>query len=143
MFATQRNRELMNSYKPPADIMKLQELSSSFNSDTGDKEFDLGDGKVSALTNLMNNDDVAVVNAIVPDGATFPVHDHIVYEWVIPYMGVMKVDTGGGVLMIGPDKERKYIVFQPGEPHSISAIGDVGVIGITVPADEGYPGAER
>jgi len=140
MFAAHRRNEFVNSYKPPADIMKLQELSASFGKDDNVKEFKLGNGTVAPTTNLLNNDKVAVVNSLIPDGETFPMHDHEVYEWLIPYMGVMKVDTGGGVLMVGPDKEMKYVIFQPGDPHSVSAIGDVGLIGITIPADEGYPG---
>ena len=142
MFAALRGNQFVNSYQPPADILKLQELSASFGMDKDVKEFSLGDGMVATVKSLINNDDVAVVNAIIPDGETFPMHDHAVYEWLIPYMGIMRVDTGGSVLMIGPEKEMKYIIFQPGDPHSVSAIGDVGLIGITVPADEGYPGAE-
>ena len=142
MLAIQRREQFVSSYKPPADIMKLQELSASFGADHGVKEFILDNGGVSTVISLINNDDVAVVNVIIPDGKTFPTHDHDVYEWLIPYMGTMMVDTGGGVVMVGPDKETKYIVFQPGDPHSASAVGDVGLIGITVPADEGYPGAK-
>ena len=141
MFAAQRKERFVNSYRPPADIMKLQELSASFGIDENVKEFSLGNDMVATVTSLIKSDDVAVVNAFIPDGETFPMHSHAVYEWLIPYMGVMKVDSGGSVLMIGPDKEMKYIIFQPGDAHSVSAVGDVGLIGITVPADEGYPGA--
>ena len=142
MLAIQRRERFVSSYKPPADILKFKELSASLGIDGRVKEFDLGDGAVSTATSLIADDKVSVVNAIIPDGETFPMHDHAVYEWLIPYMGIMRVDTGGSVFMIGPDKEMKYIIFQPGDPHEVSAIGDVGVIGITVPADEGYPGAE-
>ena len=143
MFAANRRERFVTSYKPPSDILKFQELSASFRRSEDIKEFSLGSGAVVPAINLLKNDKVAVVNSFIPDGETFPMHEHDVYEWLIPYMGVMKVDTGGGVLMVGPDKETKYIIFQPGDPHSVSAIGDVGLIGITIPADEGYPGAKR
>ena len=141
MFAAQRRNRFVSSYKPPADIMKFKELSR-FIRDDNTSEFMLGDNVVSTVTSLLKTDGVGVVNALVPDGETFPTHEHDVYEWLIPYAGTMKIDTGGSVVMVGPDKEMKYIVFTPGVSHTVSAVGDVGVIGITVPPDAGYPGDE-
>ena len=141
MLAIQRKEQFVREYEPPDDIKKLKELSMVIRGDNV-KDFYLGGGSVSTVTSLKKNKDVGVVDSIIPDGETFPRHDHNVHEWLIPYMGKMQVDVGGNVFMVGPSEDMRYIVFAPGSPHSVKAVGDVGLIGITVPSDAGYPGAE-
>lgn len=141
MFATQRKERYVREYEPPDDIKKLKELSMVIRGDNV-REFYLNGGSVSTVTSLKKNKSVGVVDSIVPDGDTFPRHDHDVHEWLIPYKGKMQVDVGGDIFTVGPKEKMRYIVFAPGSPHSITAVGDVGLIGVTVPSDAGYPGAE-
>ena len=140
MLAALRETKFVTRYEPPADIKKLQELTGSFAINRDVREFKLSDSAVSVVSNLLRKDEVGVIEATIPDGDTFPLHEHDVYEWLIPYKGTMRVVMEDNVLMVGPDRDLTYIFLQPGEAHEVSAVGDVGLIGITVPADEGYPG---
>ena len=99
-------------------------------------EYKVGKG-TSLGFNLYNNGDIAIQRAFLTKGTTFPTHVHEnEIEILIIYKGSGKLIT---------IKEEK--IFKSGEtcrvekgvPHSWEMLEDSWLIGITIPAGEGYP----
>jgi quercetin dioxygenase-like cupin family protein len=97
------------------------------------------DGGTCIGIGLFKNGTIAVQRAFLTDGTVFPEHSHEKeIEILIVYEGSMEVRR--------EQNTRKYkvgepVVFQRGEVHSIRMIGNVWLIGITIPASEDYPDA--
>ena len=90
--------------------------------------------------NLRFAPQVAVQDAYMSAGAEFPVHSHDGVEHLVVYEGRLRVETDGIVQEIGVGEG---CVFLAGVKHTVLALENTWVIGITVPSDEGYPHATR
>jgi len=95
------------------------------------------EGGTSFGWNLLNIGEVAVQRNFMSKGTTFPGHTHPSNEWVV---------VSKGKLQFTIDHEQQDVVyigqcqFLPANCfHSAYALEDTSIIGITVPAAEGYP----
>lgn len=85
---------------------------------------------------LFYNQSVAVQRAFMNKGASFPIHLHNQIEWIIVTRGHLINDTEG---IISHLKDGDGIRIQKDQSHFIEAVEDTWMIGITIPASEGYP----
>jgi quercetin dioxygenase-like cupin family protein len=90
--------------------------------------------------NLRFGMQIAVQDAYMSGGATFPVHSHSGIEHLIVYEGRIRIEEDGIGREIGVGES---CVFPSGVKHTVLAIEDTWMIGITIPADEGYPHAAK
>jgi quercetin dioxygenase-like cupin family protein len=89
---------------------------------------------------LYKNDDIAVQRNELAPGTVFPEHTHKdMAEWIIVYKGRIRFTHGDGetaTLGVGDS-----IKFEPNTPHRAEVLELCHLIGVTIPADEGYPNA--
>ena len=91
---------------------------------------------------LLKKSGVAVLDAFCPEGTTFPLHEHEQIEMLIVYEGCAHVEC----TQCGLTKDvhvGESITMPKNTPHKIYFPMDTWLIGITIPADEGYPNAPR
>jgi mannose-6-phosphate isomerase-like protein (cupin superfamily) len=79
---------------------------------------------------------VAVQRSFLSKGAKFPIHLHNQVEWLIVSSGYIINDTEGEITHI---KDSEGIKIERGKSHCVEAVEDTWLIGITIPASEGYP----
>jgi len=87
---------------------------------------------------LYKDKNIAVQLAWMPKGSVFPSHQHKVHEWLIIIDGKLEMFVNGERSEIAT---RQEIHLNPEDDHSIMALEDTYMIGITIPAEEGYPDA--
>jgi quercetin dioxygenase-like cupin family protein len=90
---------------------------------------------------IYNDGNIAIQKTFISKGAILPSHCHVdCMETLIMISGHLKIINGAGeeVHLKGIIGERMYC-FGSGEVHEIEAIEDTVLIGITIPADKGYP----
>ncbi|RKZ06540.1 hypothetical protein DRQ25_13700 [Candidatus Fermentibacteria bacterium] len=140
MFA---KRETVEPKLNPSVVLRLREVTGELARDPMTKVFKTEGGGDCVVRSLLSRKNVGVVDSGIPEGHAFPEHahaDHIV-ECLMIYQGRAKVEyKGGKVIEAGP---QDVVCFSQGQLHRIVALvgyGDVRLIGITVPRDEGYPG---
>ena len=86
-------------------------------------------------------DEVGVQRALIGGGGVFPVHHHDEQEVLFVVRGRLRVTYSrvsgeGGVVDLEPGD---LIDLQPGTAHTVEALEDVTLIGLTRPASEAYP----
>ena len=80
---------------------------------------------------------VAVQKAFMSNGTEFPYHSHEETEYLVVYSGKIIIHKGeDDQVALG---RGDAILIKPGQPHSVLALEDAWLIGITIPAAEGYP----
>ena len=88
-------------------------------------------------TRLYNDGEIAIQRAFMPKGTVLQEHvHHNIQEFLIVMNGELKVDMGDFIKIVN-NSELAYI--EADIPHIITALQDTYMIGITVPADGGYP----
>jgi len=87
-------------------------------------------------TGLLYKKEIAVQDCFQSSGSTFPEHTHACKEWLVCYEGSFEL-TIEGIAKTYKSGDMAYI--PSGKSHSYLALEDTHVIGITIPADEGYP----
>jgi quercetin dioxygenase-like cupin family protein len=85
---------------------------------------------------LFYNQSIAVQRSFMNKGAKFPIHLHNQIEWIIVSRGHLINDTEGVITEL---KDGDGVKIERGHSHCIEAITDTWLIGITIPASEGYP----
>ena len=93
-------------------------------------------GGCALSTCLLAHSEIAVQDCFMPTGSSFPEHTHSVKEVIVVYEGELRVSVGGRETTM---RRGDVVYFIPGHPHTVEAITDVRVVGLTVPAEEGYP----
>ena len=88
--------------------------------------------------NLWNESHISVQRCFLSAGAVFPEHVHeYSAEWLIVYSGLLQVQYGKeDMVTVLPGQCAQ---FAPGQLHTVAAIEDSWVVGVTVPADSSYP----
>lgn len=87
---------------------------------------------------LLNEPEIAVQRAFLTKGTIFPPHAHDTKELLIVYIGRLNVMCDSKVVELSPGG---HYYFPHNAVHSVEALEDTWVIGITIPADGGYPRA--
>ncbi len=88
---------------------------------------------------LLAREEVAVQRVFLSFGSKFPRHQLNETEFLIPYIGSLKVTINGETTLYKPGEA---CVLPPNTPHSTEAMEDTYIVAVTVPADEkGYPDA--
>lgn len=92
--------------------------------------------------NIFNDGDVAIQKAHMQKGTTFPFHAHErEVEIIIVFIGEIQVMYANGFnTKVSPDSASNIVIFIPEVEHQITALTDAWMVGITVPAEKGYPG---
>jgi len=85
---------------------------------------------------LFYHQTVAVQRSFMSKGAVFPIHLHKENEWLIVSRGHLKSINESKTTEL---KDGDGIRIKEGESHVVEAIEDTWLIGITIPASEGYP----
>ena len=102
-------------------------------------DYDVEDGSCSGK-GLYSTDKVAIQLATCSKGVYFPEHYHKYVEWLIVVTGKIKVNFKD-TFKVASIAEGIYIF--PKTIHSVLALEESCVIGITIPADtKGYPSAK-
>lgn len=123
-------------------------LSDLTISNSPDTEYDVGDIGTCFGFYIYQNDKIAVQRAFMSKGTMFPNHTHDEKEYVVVYMGKIKVLTKNKRHLSGAEsKKLDYpilgvgdgIFFKQGEPHSVEALEDSWLICMTIPPGKGYP----
>lgn len=95
-------------------------------------------GEVATTLGLKKTPEVAVAEAVVPDGMVFDEHTHDAeVEWIVVYRGTLlyRDMEGERILRVG-----QGVSVPKGRPHHVEAVGgDAHVIAITIPASEVFP----
>ena len=127
MDSLQKLRQLTEELPAPL-------LNTMSNPGPGYMEYDV-DGTCIGF-GLHNQQEVAVQRAFVSGGTTFPKHEHDTHEFLIVYQGHLIFHLHDEEYPVGVAGS---IHIEPHTPHSVVATEDSWLIGITVPAEEGYP----
>ena len=88
---------------------------------------------------IYNDGDIAIQKAFMPKGCEIKKHKHDVIEILKIVTGKLKFLNGtedGRILEVGDQ-----ITIPTGQRHSVLALEETWVIGITMPADPAYPKA--
>ena len=88
---------------------------------------------------IYKNKNIAVQKAFMCKGTILPKHFHEEKEIIVVFEGEL--------IIIREDKEKNYkkgdiVYFLPHENHVVMAKENTWMIGITIPASEGYPNAK-
>ena len=114
----------------------IPKLSDLVNSNSPDIKYDVGDGTAIGF-NLYNNGEIAVQRTFLSKGTIFPEHIHSdSVEIIIIYKGKGRCNINGVSKEFGVGE---YCFVDTGLPHSWEILEDTWLIGITIPATEGYP----
>ncbi len=123
---------------PENNIPRLRELTSTLlDFPAGEPEvitYQSGD-EVITHYGISKCKEYAVSRAFLPAGTKFPVHSHEEREYVIVISGRMIAEAPDGKELPLSD----HYEFAPELSHNVYAPVDTWVLGITVPAAEGYP----
>jgi len=119
------------------NILKLEELTSKLAVSPHLDEYDVGLPDPCKVYNLFHKGGAGVVNAYIPEGGTFPRHEHSIREWLIVWEGEVEIARNGSTETY---RDGEYALIEPHEPHQVTALKETWLIGVTVPADTGYPG---
>ena len=129
-----KKRENRRSYDTQS-MDKLRQLTEQMVSNGGPNGLaHYGEDKTGL--NLLNIAEIAIVKAYMPKGTKFELHTHISHEYVIVYKGRCVSNTESETKNLIPGG---FVHFKPGEKHTLEALEDSEMIGITIPAAEGYP----
>jgi len=120
----------------PEESPSLESLVRTSKRD-GFVEYDVSEG-TGFGNGLFAADEVAVQRAFFSAGTVLAEHSHSETEVLVSYRGRFR-------LVMGDGSEREYVpgevaLILPGMAHSVVALDDWWVIGITVPGSSGYPG---
>ncbi len=120
--------EALNTQLDALESLVLLRDGATVLYDTGDEPV-IGHG-------LMHEDGVAVQRAFCPAGSKFPDHTHPAIEHLIVYKGRMTVHMLGERHDVG---KGDVVTIPPLTPHAIECHDETLLIGVTIPAEEGYP----
>ena len=87
---------------------------------------------------LYNDNKIAIQRAFITKGSEFPKHTHKdEKEWLIICNGhiIIEFESGESLNL----NEGDFCFVEKGIPHWMIAKEDTWIVGITVPADRGYP----
>ena len=88
--------------------------------------------------NLFNDKVIAVQRCFLTQGGMFPEHIHEEIEIIVVYDGEAQIVIEGiektQILKVGD-----IVRIEPNKKHEFTALTDVWVIGITIPASTAYP----
>jgi len=131
MNSLDRLTELTNKLEPPLTITSLAKFPAD-----GAVEYRV-DGTCIGF-NLWNEARISAQRCFLSAGAIFPEHTHEKSsEWLIVYVGSLHVKYGDeDWRTVSPGECAQ---FAPGQLHAVKATEDTWMIGVTVPADPGYP----
>lgn len=89
-------------------------------------------------TGLLKKPDVSVQDAFMSKGSLFSIHQHESIEILTVYRGRLRVGTSDNDSFLSAGQT---LSLPRGVLHEVEAIEDTWMIGITVPAEKGYPDA--
>ena len=93
-----------------------------------------GGGKV---TRLLKKEHVAVCDAPYPVGSSLALHQHDAVEVIIVYEGELEMEIDGEITVVGA---RELVKIPENVPHRVKNANKASrCIGVTMPADQGYP----
>ena len=128
-----KKRENRRSYDTQS-MDKLRQLTEQI-VERMNGNVDYGNDKTGE--NLYWCEEIAVQKAFMPVGTKFDIHSHDSIEYLIIYSGSGTACTDKGNFKL---RAGESICFQPKERHGFETLEeDCKVIGITIPAAEGYP----
>ena len=114
---------------------QLPVLEDLVNPQNGYVEYEVEGGMCHGFP-LMNDPMISVQKAVITEGSLFYTHVHESREWLVVYQGELEVTVGCVRKKIGVGES---IVIKPGEAHSVRALKNAKLVGITIPRDTGYP----
>lgn len=89
---------------------------------------------------LYHQPHIAVQRAFMSAGSLFTLHEHKVHEFLLVYQGFITVTIDDEEHDVEPPD---VCHIPPHTAHTVLAHEDTWMIGVTVPASEGYPRDER
>ena len=117
---------------------KLPELHN-FVSKRGDKDIDYRViGGVCHGVSLLNIPNIAIQDVFISKDTVFPVHLHEEIEILIVYEGMITVE----IQQIETYMRGDIVKFKPNTLHTVRAVVDCHLIGITIPSSPDYPKGE-
>jgi len=93
-------------------------------------------GECEAQVLLYRIGQVAVVDAYLLAGDTFPLHGHRETEHLVLYEGTLEIETLGYPMQVL--QAPSGIELPPGIEHTVTALTAARMIGVTIPASPGY-----
>lgn len=126
-------------------LAELEELTRSLPSITetvmaGVREYLSPDGSVMSGVRVYRDphDKIAVQRTFCPAGSYLEQHQHDrSVEILVVYVGLLKIKYPDGRKRdLGPGD---CVRFEVGAPHEAHAVENTWLIGLTIPADEGFP----
>lgn len=85
---------------------------------------------------LYHNSNIAIQRAFMRNGTSFPQHSHKEKEILVISSGKLKVTINNKSSIF---ERGDSLSFEMNQIHEVEALEDTWVIGITIPASEGYP----
>tara|TARA_Y100000310_G_scaffold345432_1_gene464967 strand:- start:5428 stop:5835 length:408 start_codon:yes stop_codon:yes gene_type:complete len=120
------------------------QLPALVRSGTTTIEYNIENGECFGF-GLYNNGKVAVQRNFISKGSLFPEHTHGETEHIVIYSGSLTFVVDGESKKLSADiPEENHILIPPNTQHSVIEVEeDCWIIGITIPAGEGYPDAAK
>jgi quercetin dioxygenase-like cupin family protein len=130
----------------PSVVIRLREITGELARDPMTMVFNTVEGGDCIVRSLLSRENIGVVDAGIPEGHTFPEHAHAghIVECLMIYQGRALVEYKYKKPVTVDSQD--IVCFCDGELHRVTAVkgyGDVRLIGITIPRDEGFPGATK
>ena len=118
---------------------KLSDMISGYNSNE-EIVYECTNGQQAIGKAIVKRKELAIQECRLPAGCDMPAHEHDVFEII----AVLSGRCEARILMPHGQVNKKLtplemVYFEPGQRHEFIALTDAVVIGITIPADEGYP----
>ena len=93
-----------------------------------------GGGKV---IRLLKKEHIAICDAPYPAGSSLALHQHDAVEVIIVYEGELEMEIDGEITVVGA---RELMMIPENVPHRVKNANKASrCIGVTMPADQGYP----
>ena len=99
-------------------------------------KYDIGEGTCIGL-NIRNDGDKSIQEIFLTAGSVFPWHSHDTHETLKAIDTRFEVSIENNDTFILEPGQSHY--FPPGSEHTVKALEDGWILGITVPADKAYP----
>jgi quercetin dioxygenase-like cupin family protein len=135
---TEKIREIAEMIPDEFEDIKIPTLEDFKFIQQGITKYKLENGYASSY-GLLNHEKASIALTQIPDGSYWPEHNHqypVLYELIIVLEGHLKMTINGEEKRLS---EFDLIKIDQEIKHDALAVGDVLIIAITIPRDEGFP----
>jgi quercetin dioxygenase-like cupin family protein len=132
---TNKLKEIATQIPDDVSVMTINDFKFIEN---GITKYKLKNGCATSRS-LLCNEKISIALTAIPDGGFLREHEHVFpvkYELIMLLEGTLKMNIGGKETLI---EEEEFVKIERNIKHDALAIGDVLLVALTIPKDEGFP----